>query len=165
MIKKEICKVFSDNKLKLTIEANKKCVNFLDITFNLTTGTYKPYTKPDNIPQYINVKSNHPPSILQRIPESINQRLSRISSDKESFDSSKRPYQEALKKSGYNYNLNYDPQPTQRTRRRTRNVTWYNPPYSSNVKTDIGHNFLKAIDESFPPNHPLHKISNRNTLK
>ena len=86
-IKKEICKLFSDNKLKLTMEANKKCVNFLDITFDLRTGTYKPYTKPGNIPQYVNVQSNHPPSILRRIPETINQRLSRISSDKQSFDS------------------------------------------------------------------------------
>ena len=29
-IKKEICKVFAHNKLKITIEANKKIVNFLD---------------------------------------------------------------------------------------------------------------------------------------
>ena len=60
-IKKEICKVFNDNKLKLTIEANKKCVNFLDITFDLRSGTFKPYTKPGNVPQYVNVQSNHPP--------------------------------------------------------------------------------------------------------
>ena len=164
-IKKEICKVFSDNKLKLTIEANKKCVNFLDITFDLRTGTYRPYTKPGNVPQYINVQSNHPPSILRRIPETINQRLSKISSDEQAFNSSKHPYQEALKKSGYSYNLHYNPQPTQQNRRRSRNITWYNPPYSSNVKTDIGHKFLKAVDESFPQDHPLHKIFNRNTLK
>ena len=59
-IKKEICKVFNDNKLKLTIEANKKCVNFLDITFDLRFGTFKPYTKPGNVPQYVNVQSNQP---------------------------------------------------------------------------------------------------------
>ena len=85
-IKKEICKVFNDNKLKLTIEANKKCVNFLDVTFDLRSGTFKPYMKPGNIPQYVNVQSNHPPSILRRIPQTINQRLSRISSDKQSFE-------------------------------------------------------------------------------
>ena len=164
-IKKEICKVFNDNKLKLTIEANKKCVNFLDITFDLRSGTFKPYTKPGNVPQYVNVQSNHSPSILRRIPETINQRLSRISSDKQSFDASTRPYQEALKKSGYSYNLHYEPQPAQKTHRRSRNITWYNPPFTSNVKTDIGHKFLKAIDESFPKNHPLNKIFNRNTLK
>ena len=34
-IKKHICKVFKDHNLKLTIEANKKSVNFLDITLDL----------------------------------------------------------------------------------------------------------------------------------
>ena len=41
-IKKGICKVFNDNKLKLTIEANKKCVNFLDITFDLRSARQCP---------------------------------------------------------------------------------------------------------------------------
>ncbi len=41
-IKKRICKVFSDNNLKITIEANKKCVNYLDITLDLRSSSYKP---------------------------------------------------------------------------------------------------------------------------
>ena len=44
-------------------------------------------------------------------------------------------------------------------------IIWFNPPYSANVATNIGHKFLKAIDECFPLSHPLHKILNRNTLK
>ena len=91
--KKEICKIFSEHNLKITIEANKKCVNFLDITFDLRTGKYKPYNKPGNIPQYVHIDSNHPPSILKRIPETINQRLSKISSDEEAFVSCAQPYQ------------------------------------------------------------------------
>ena len=43
-IKKHICKIFNDHNLKLTIEANKKCVNFLDITLDLRSASYKPYT-------------------------------------------------------------------------------------------------------------------------
>ena len=31
-IKKEICKVFAKNNLRITVEANKKVVNFLDVT-------------------------------------------------------------------------------------------------------------------------------------
>ena len=163
-IKKRICKIFNDHSLKLTIEANKKCVNFLDVTFDLRSGTYKPYTKPGNKPLYVNVQSNHPPSILRRIPATINRRLSSISCNKECFDTSKQPYQEALDKSGFNYQLNFDPQPTRRRSRR-RNITWYNPPYSSNVATNIGHKFIEAINDCFPPTHPLHKIFNRNTVK
>ncbi|KAJ8018631.1 hypothetical protein HOLleu_43286 [Holothuria leucospilota] len=31
-IKKEICKIFANNNLKIEIDANKKIVNFLDVT-------------------------------------------------------------------------------------------------------------------------------------
>jgi hypothetical protein len=56
--KKHICKVFSDNNQKHTIEANKKCVNYLDITLDLRPASYKPYMKPGNTPQYVNRESN-----------------------------------------------------------------------------------------------------------
>ena len=80
-------------------------------------------------------------------------------------ESAAPPYQEALKKSGFDYNLKYNPQPPKPKRHRNRNVIWFNPPYSVNVATNIGHKFLQAVDECFPPNHCLHKIFNRNTLK
>ena len=164
-IKKHICKVFSEHNLKLTIEANKKCVNFLDVTLDLQSASYKPYMKPGNIPQYVNRHSNHPPSVLRKIPEAINQRLSHISSDKQSFESACPPYQEALSKSGYKFRLHYNPEPPKPKRSRSRNVIWFNPPYSDNVATNIGRKFFKTINECFPPSHPLHKILNRNTLK
>ena len=77
-------------------------------------------------------------------------------------------YQEALNKSGYNYNLSYKKShnDTQRSRRnRPRNILWYNPPFSKNVKTNVGKCFLSLIDQHFPKSNPLHKIFNRNTLK
>ena len=66
-IKKHICKTFIDHGLKITIEANKKLVNYLDITLDLRSATYKPFMIPGNIPQYINSRSNHPLSILHAI--------------------------------------------------------------------------------------------------
>ena len=107
-IKKHICKIFNDHSLKLTIEANKKCVNYLNITLDLRSASYKPYMKPGNTPQY-HCDSNHPPSIIRSVPEAINKRLSNISSDKSAFDSAIPPYQEALRRSGYNYKLQYNP--------------------------------------------------------
>ena len=59
-IKKYICQTFNEHNLKLTIEANKKTVNFLDVTLDLNSSTYKPYTKPGNVIQYVNRESNHP---------------------------------------------------------------------------------------------------------
>ena len=42
MIKKDLCKIFNKYGLKITMEANKKIVNFLDVTLNLANGTYLP---------------------------------------------------------------------------------------------------------------------------
>ena len=164
-IKKQICRTFNEHNLKITIEANKKCVNYLDVTFDLRTSSFKPYMKPGNTLQYVHRQSNHPPAVLKAIPDAINNRLSNISSDEQAFDSACPPYQDALHKSGYNYKLKYNPQHAKTKRTRNRNVIWFNPPYNSNVKTNIGHKFLQAIDDCFPKNNPLHKIFNRNTLK
>ena len=51
--KQEVCQVFKLNGLKITIEANKKVVNFLDVTFNLAKGCYKPFMKPNNKLSYV----------------------------------------------------------------------------------------------------------------
>ena len=50
LLKKKICKVFQDNGLACTIEANSKIVNFLDVTFDLNTGIYKPFMKENDTP-------------------------------------------------------------------------------------------------------------------
>ena len=139
------------------------------LTSNLvrTGGKHYPYMKEGNVPLYVHKKSNHPPSILKNIPESINKRLSEISSDKESLEKAKDTYQDALNKSGYNYNLSYKnaPPETKHRKNRPRNITWFNPPYSQNVKTKVGKCFLTLIDKHFPKSNPLHRIFNRNTLK
>ena len=69
LIKKKLCKIFKDNGFNITIEANVKSVNFLDVNLNLETNTYKPYMKPNDSPVYVHAQSNHPPSILQNIPK------------------------------------------------------------------------------------------------
>ena len=58
--KKKICKVFSDNGLKITIEANKKIVDFLDVELNLNNNSYRPFLKPNSALLYVNSSSNHP---------------------------------------------------------------------------------------------------------
>ena len=172
IIKKEICKVFSRNNLKITIDANKKSVDFLDTTFDLGTTTHRPFMKPNNTPLYVHKDSNHPPNIIKNIPESINKRLSTISSNETIFNQSVKPYQEALHKSGYSYKLHFDhttkhPENKSKNgkRNRRRNITWFNPPYSNNVSTNVGKCFLKILDKCFPTEHQLHTILNRNTVK
>ena len=128
-IKKELCKIFRENDLKITIEANKIIVTFLDVILDLRSGKCYPYTKEGNVPLYMHKKSSHPPSILKNIPDSINKRLSEISSDQECFDNAKTVYQEALNKSGRNYNLSYNEsvrnEKQQSRKNHPRNILWY----------------------------------------
>ena len=63
-IKKQLCSIFKQEGLSITVEANMKEVNFLDVNLDLRTGLYKTFTKPNDTPLYIHKKSNHPPSII-----------------------------------------------------------------------------------------------------
>ena len=72
--------------------------------------------------------SNHQPSIIENIPLTLNKRLSEISSDKHLFDIAAVQYQEALVKSGYQYQLNFQPNNSgslNKKRCRNRRVTWF----------------------------------------
>ena len=79
-IKKKIQQIFKDKGLEAVIQCNRKIVDYLDITFNLNDGSFRPCRKPEDETLYINVDSDHPPSILKQLPISIEKRLSSISS-------------------------------------------------------------------------------------
>ena len=66
--RKELHKCLEQFGLKITAEANLHVVNFLDVTFDLNNGKFKPYRKPNDDPLYINRHSNHPPSIIRQLP-------------------------------------------------------------------------------------------------
>ena len=63
LIRKHITRHFKNHRLKITIQTNLKIVNYLNVTLNLTNGSYYLYRKPNNLPQYINIKSYHTPNI------------------------------------------------------------------------------------------------------
>ena len=163
-----MARVFKEFGFSIKIEANHKIVNYLDVTLNLETGLFKPYSKPNNTVHYVHRKSNHPPSVLKNLPKNINNRLRKISGNEEIFNAAVPEYQEALKKSEYEHVLRYeqtDQDQPKKKRRRNRRVCWFNPPYSNNVKTNIGAQFLKIISETFPKSSSLYKIANRNKIK
>ena len=91
--------------------------------------------------------------------------LSGISCDQEEFDRAKPAYAQALEKNGYKQKLEFQTENSSRRRQRKRNITWFNPPFSKNVSTNIGRKFLNLLDKPFPPNHKLHPICNRNCVK
>ena len=56
--------------------------------------------------------------------------------------------------------------PSKRARRnRSRNILWFNPPYSMNIRSNIGRHFLRLLDKHFPENHVLRSVFNRNNCK
>ena len=98
-----------------------------------------------------------------------------ISCNKNVFDRNIGIYNTALKNSGFDQALTYDEQdePTSdsvneesnQTRKRKRNIIWYNPPYSMNVKTNVGKIFFKLLRKHFRPSHPMYTIFNTNKVK
>ena len=56
-VNRNILKIFKDHGLDIIIQCNIKVVNYLDVTFYLSDGTYKPYTKPNNEIKYIHKNS------------------------------------------------------------------------------------------------------------
>ena len=167
-LKQSIIRIFAQQELKITIEINLTRVNYLDITMDLKTGFYQPYRKPGDRPLYVSATSNHPPQILKNIPKGIEQRLSDNSANKQIFDEAAPPYQAELERCGYKHQLTFNPRPDQEPKKkksRSRRITWFNPPYSMGVATNVGQEFLKLIDKHFPPGHILHSVLNRSTVK
>ena len=95
--------------MSLEIECNLKTVNYLDITLDLNTGTYKPYPKPNDEILYSHAKSSHPANILKQLLVSIETRISNLSSNPEIFHEASKHYENILKQSWYDCKLQHKP--------------------------------------------------------
>ena len=166
-MRKNIIAEMNEYGFKITIEIGQMRANFLDVSLNLSDGTFKPYRKPNSAISYIHNSSNHPIHVKRALPKMIENRLRPLSSDKEIFDQAKPDYQKALRDSRYADNLTFDAtRPTRKKRHnRKRRCIYYNPPYCQSAKTNIGKAFLQLIDKHFDPDHPYRRIFNRSTIK
>ena len=100
-LQKNIIKTFKSFRLQIEIATGLPSVDFLDVTLDLKSNTFRPYKKPNDSLLYVHTPSNHPPQILKLLPAAITERLLKNSSNKAVFDLFTADYQEALKKSGY----------------------------------------------------------------
>lgn len=82
-------------------------VDLLDAQFNLINNTHGPYRKPNDIFLYININSNHPPSIKKQIPKSIGRRISNIYSSKTVFENNVKIYEDTLRPIDFDESLQY----------------------------------------------------------
>ena len=139
-VRKDLTKLSKKYQLNLDIKCNLKTVDYLDISFDLNTGIYKPFNKPNNKPLYINASSNHPLSLLKRIPKSVSKRITTDSCHEDIFRKSAPFYNSIFQDCGFNENIKYcleESVSSRRRKNRSRNIIWYNPPFSRNVKTNI----------------------------
>ena len=60
-MKKKLQRLFKEYDLEITAESNLKILNYLDVTFNLKDGTFRPYYKPNDQIQYIHTESIRKP--------------------------------------------------------------------------------------------------------
>ena len=166
--RKMIVKIFANCNLKLEDATPIQTrIDFLDVVFDLKNNSFEPYMKPKNEIRYVSIESNHPPMILKQIPRIVEHRISTLSSSKEIFEKTVPPYQKAITDAGYQDILKYsttNPKVRSKTAR-SREITWFNPPWHMQVTTNIGRLVLNLVDKHFPKNHSLYPIFNKNTIK
>ena len=163
-IRKDLTKLFKKYKLNLDIKCNLKTVDYLDISCNFNTGIYKPFNKPKNKPLYINATSNYPPSVLKQIAKSVSKRMTANTCNEDIFCKSAPFHNSILQDCGFNENIKYYPEelvPSRKRKNHSRNIIWYNPPFSRNVKPNVGKHFFKFLKKRWGKNHKYHKNKNR----
>ena len=71
-----------------------------------------------------------------------------------------------MKKCCYNDKLKTEQKTkTNNKNKRKRNIIWYNPPFSSLVKTNIGREFINRVKKHFSKNNLLTKILNNHKIR
>ena len=107
-VREEMIDLFKQHHLNLQIKCNLNILDYLDITFDLTTGLFKPYNKTKNISRYVTAKSNHVPSILKEIPKSVSKRISSNSCNEQIFNAAAPFFNDILDKCRYSEKLTFE---------------------------------------------------------
>ena len=84
-LKQKLVNAFEEEGLRITVTANIHSVNFLDVNLDLSSGEFKVYMKPNDTPLYVHRQSHHHKKVLDNIPLAVNDRLNRISANKNLF--------------------------------------------------------------------------------
>lgn len=95
----------------------------------------------------------------------IEDRLSKNSSNENLFNEIKKDYNDAIKLSGYNYEIKFKSEYEKKKRSRKRKIIWFNPPYCKSVKTNIGKKFLQIVNKYFGDSSKFKKYLNKNNIK
>ena len=164
-LRKNVIKLFNKHGLKITTEVNIKITDFLDVVFDLESGSYKPFRKDASPPSYVNHNSNHPKNIIKELPKMVEKRISDLSINEEVFNNEVGLYNQALLDAGYKEKLKFVKGNSNRKRSRNRKVIWFNPPWNNEVSTNVAKKFLYMLEKHFPRGSEMARYFNRNTVK
>ena len=167
-IEKRLHTLFKNNGLQITIDPSTKTTDFLDIWFNLETGRYKPWKKPNSNPKYVHKDSCHPKPVIKAIPKMISNRLQSLSSTEEEFKEVKDDYELALKQAGYSQEMKFEEKSSgenNNKKKRSIKICWFNPPFSNEVATNLSKLFNSLVKKHFKPGTLMGKLFNKNNLK
>ena len=89
--RKKVHKAVKEENLQVIIEDAKQGIDFLDVSLNLVTKVYTPYTKPGDKLCYVDTRSNHPPSVFKAVPRGVAKRIATNSSSRKEFEAAKGP--------------------------------------------------------------------------
>ena len=112
-----IIQLFKSLNLKITTECTLAFTDFLDVSFDLQANIYKPFSKTNNTPQYINAQSNHPTNIKKDIPSIISKRVSTNSCNNQVFRNAAPIYNKGLNQNGYSCNIKYTQPENKKTKK------------------------------------------------
>ena len=106
----------------------------------MTTNTQKntqkhmtsAFTNQTTPPSMYTSKAASPPNVTKNIPVTCNQRISSNSLDRKLFEETKGPFQDALNKGSYDYELSFEEPNTKSGGKqcRKRKTIYFNPPWS-----------------------------------
>lgn len=95
--KKKLHRIFKDLKFNITVEINKKVVQFLD-TVKPVEWNHLTFYENKCSCKILNTASNHPSNIIKQITLEVQHRLSQNSSTEDICNEKKKSYVSALKK-------------------------------------------------------------------
>ena len=117
----------------------------------------------------VNISNSYPncnPRRSQRIQNKTNiDRIQNTHSSCDKFNQNETKKTKDMNNTQNNNNIKKSPPKPKKKNRNRSNVTYFNPPFSLGLKTNIGKQFLSLIDKHFPTNNHLSIALNRHNIK
>ena len=152
--------LFKKYQSNLDINCNLKIVDYLDKTFDSDT-VFKSLSTNPIASHYALMQAQITHHLCWNRFPNLYQKWLPLSLAINIFSVSAPFYNSILLDGGSDENIKYYPEELVSSRRgknRSRNIIWYNTPFSRNVKTNVGKDFFKSLKKHFRKNHKYHKI-------